>query len=213
MTRNNRKPKQKNGPRNRTQQVRRRATNEDVLIRQPLMSLMYNPTNPGRAVMRGAVEMFNGAAEYKISYKSFEGWCNPARSLLVPFQYFRVTDVVVRPRVAGGAASAYSLAYNVSNNVIADTSTTAILDDDYAAVANAMVQPVLRPPQRYWQEGARTWYTAVDPTNPTPPVPATPLPQELVAGTISAFGSGGDEPTTVIGWMIIEFVLEFHTLV
>lgn len=224
MSKNNRRNKNKNknnqvsgngNPRsNRLQTVAQYPTRFTGGIGgSPFRSLMYNPTNPGRAVMRGAIEVFNGPSAYRLSYKSFNDWCGPARSLLVPFQFFRVTDVVVKPMIAGGTSSAHTMAFNVSNNNFVDITAVSVLDDDYAAVVNAAIAPVLRPPQIYWKGGSRNWYSAQDPTIGTPPIPDSPPPQELIAGSVSVFGAGGALPSTIIGWMVIEFVLEFHTLV
>lgn len=172
----------------------------------PVRGLSFHPTNPGRVSIRSAFEVFNTFGSSLLSYQGFNIWAGNVRSLLTPFQYFRVADVSVQARIAGGTSSPFSIIYNLSNSANVDASSVAILNDDYSAVATASVQPSLRPPRVYWNQGARKWYNAVDSTVDVSVI-------DLVAGTISFRGTGGTLTTDVVGWLIVEMDIEFHTLV
>lgn len=171
----------------------------------PMRGLSFHPTNPGRVTIRSAFEVLSDAGSASIAYQGFSFWAGNVRSLLTPFQYFRVADLSVQARVAGGTASLFSIIYNVSNAVNTDTSAVTILNDDYSAVATAAIQPTLRPPKSYWSQAGRKWYNAVDPSSS---VSLT----DLIAGTISYRGTGGILSTDTVGWIIVEMDLEFHTL-
>jgi len=206
----NSKSNRSNGPRRAQRPPRRRNRglnpNSD-LSTLPMRNLVYGPTNPGRVMIRGVFEVLSSTGSATLSYTGFNSWSGSARSLLTPFMYFRVNQLKVRARIAGGTSSAHSIIFNVSNAAYSDVSAVAILNDDYSAVATAAVQPVLSPPVSYWKQGARTWYNSVDETADVP----TPI--DRIAGCISYEGTGGIAPSTVVGWLIVDMELQFHTLV
>ena len=176
------------------------------LIMSPLRNLAFSPSNPGRVSIRSAFEVFNTNGSAAISFNGFSTWSSSLRSILTPFEYFRVNNLSCQARIAGGTASSFSIIYNVTNAPTVDSSSVAILNDDYAAVATASIQPTLQPPKPYWTQGARKWYNALD--------PATGLSTtDLIAGTISYRGSGGSTAADTVGWLIVDVDIEFHTLV
>lgn len=204
MTRNNAiVPKRK---------ARARKRNAPAIQRNSMSTfrgVMYNPSNPGRAVVRGTVEIFNGSKVLFFQYNDFNSWCGPARGVLTPFAFFRVVAAEVTIRIAGGAGSAYTAVFNISNNYGGDGDAVAILNDEYSAMANGTLMPTIKTPLDYWKIGGRTWYNAVDPVAGVPSFPDT------VAGEVSIFGAGGPTttPATPIGWAVVDMMLEFHTLV
>lgn len=194
---------QRNNARRRSR--RANTDNRNVLV-NPMTQLRFSPTNPGRVLLRGVVELFNGSTILVLSYTNFNAWFSQARSVLLPFAYFRVNDAKVSVKITGGTASACSAVYNISNAPDSDGSAVAILNDDYAAMASAGVSPTIHPPTIYWKEGSRVWYRAVD------QVAGAPTNEDLVAGTVCINGSGGATGVTVIGWAVVEVELQFHTL-
>ena len=212
MSKNNNKSSinRSNGPRRKQRPPRRRNRglnpNSDLSV-PPMRNLVYGPTNPGRVMIRGVFEVLSVGGSASFSYTSFATWSSSARALLTPFMYFRVNQVKVRARIAGGTSSTHSILFNISNVAYVDTSAVAILNDDYSAVATAAVQPILSPPTSYWKQGARTWYNSVD------EVDDVPSAIDRIAGTISYEGTGGALPGTVVGWMIVDMELQFHTLI
>ena len=210
MSKNNKSQNNRSKGSRRNSRPRRRnrginSTNSGSLT-IPMRSLSFSPSTPGKVSIRGTFEVFTAASAAFISFQDFGNWAGNVRSLLTPFLFFRVTDVRVHARIAGGTASAYSIVYNVSNAFHADSTSVAILNDDYSAVATAAVQPTIRPPKSYWNQGARTWYSATD------LVAGNTTYTDLVAGTVSFEGSGGILPTDVVGWLTVDMELEFHTL-
>jgi len=170
-----------------------------------IRTMEFTPANPGRARIRSVIEV-TGSGTIGWSYTDFNLWSSKLRSLLTPFQYFRVDQACVSAMVTGGTASPYSIIFNVSNDANTDTGSVAILDDDYSAVATAAIQPVLEPPKAYWTQGARKWFNAAD------AVGGQPSPVDRIAGTISYSGTGGATSTTVVGWLEVDTIVEFHTL-
>lgn len=190
---------------NATAPKRQRRQQEGVL-NTPIRTLSFSPSNPGRALVRGSIELRNGSGVFGFGYTSFGDWCGQARSLLGPFSYFRVERATVKVCVAGGTASAHSVAFNISNSYRGDSNTVAVLNDDYAALATAASMPTIVAPASYWAGRSRMWFAAVD------PVAGVPAENDLVAGVVSCYGSGGADGTVVVGWAIIEMDLTFHTL-
>lgn len=179
------------------------------LLTTPMTQLRFSPSNPGRVLVRGALEVFNGDTARFLSYLDFNTWFPQARNLLTAFEYFRVSEANITVRVAGGTSSAHSVVFNVSNSPSssADTGAVAVLNDDYAAIASAALSPSLHPPRAYWTQGARQWYRAVDPTA------AVPVAEDRIPGSVSYSASGGASGTIVVAWLVVELELEFHTLV
>jgi len=179
-----------------------------VLSGSPMSRLGFGPTNPGRVTVRGVVEVFNGNASIALAYQGFTAWCAQARSVLTPFEYFRIVDMDLSMKIAGGTASANSIVYNLTNSCAnaADGGGVAILNDDFAAIASAATDIHLRPPQSYWTQGSRKWYRAIDAAG------GFPAAEDIIAGSSSYFGSGGLTGATVIGWLVAEMTMEFHTL-
>jgi hypothetical protein len=166
---------------------------------------MFTQTQPGVARVRSAFELFNGSKTFAISYLGFNDWNSPARNLLTAFNFFRVVDYTMTVTTAGGTASPFTIAANVSNGAYADLSTTGILDDEYAGIANSATPLVVHPPPAYWNEGQMKWFYAID------PVAGIPTNAERLAGSLSFFGYGGTLPADVIGWCVVDMVIQFHT--
>ncbi len=108
--------------------------------------------------------------------------------------------------VNGGAASPYSVAFNVSNASISDTGVSGVLNDDYAAVSTALLRPKLHVPKQYWDQRPMPWYTYVSSSDPAY------TESTAVAGVISLSGSGSTTASDVIGYLVVDLVVEFHTL-
>lgn len=164
-----------------------------------------DPTTPGRAHLRAIVELKGGQQALAFSYVDFNTWFAYARNILTPYHYFRVAEASVQVTPSGGAASLVTTAFNISNDVKGDTTALSILNDDYCAVSNALVRPVLRPPRSFWTMGARTWYNALD------PVSGVPTESDCIAGAIS-LDTAGAGAGVACGYILVECVLEFHTL-
>jgi len=190
---------------NRIKQTRnaKRATNKQAIyIAQP-MTFRYTPTNPGQVSLKGVIAVDSTTSGLYLSYSGFAIWSPQALAILTPFEFWRVKGFSVQALIAGGNISPYNVAFNLTNSpATPDSSVVSILDDDYAAIANASVQPILRPPNAYWDQGSRVWYRAIAGTT-----------SEHIAGSIAINGTGGATAATVVGWMMIEMLLEFHTLV
>jgi hypothetical protein len=170
-----------------------------------IISNTFNRASPGRVRVKTCVDVVNAVSYFTLSYSNFSAWCGQARNILTPFQYFRVVEFTSTVIVSGGAVSPYSVAFNLSNSNSHDTSTAGILDDDYSAYANALVQPLLQVPRSYLLDGARTWYNATDADPPSV--------IDRVQATMGYSGSGGDEVTDIIAIAVVEMVIEFHTMV
>jgi hypothetical protein len=175
-------------------------------LSNPLVYTGCGPATPGRAKLKSVIEIFNDSKVLYASYGQFDIWFGQARNVLSPFKYWRITDLQVEALVNGGAASPYSVAFNVSNSTDGDSSFGAVMNDDYSGLCTAMSRPVLHPPRHYWRESQMPWYQAKDQTGGVPPN------GEVIAGAISAWGTGGALSTTVIGWLVIDIEIEYHTL-
>lgn len=192
---------------------RQRAQRGGSQLGPGLRSLSYTASNPGIARIRGAFEVPGDATGHKINFSTdmpggFTDWCGQAHSLLTPFMFFRLSDVSVRAEISGGAATTNAIMFNVSNNGWSgDSAPTSILDDDYATVTTATHNATLRPPMQYWRDGARNWYLAVAQVSSQPGV------VDLNPATVSYRGDGiGGVPAPLAGWLIIDMVIQFHTL-
>lgn len=200
MTRNNRAKK-----RTKTKQPRQPGAGD---LSAPMRSLTFREGNPGRARLRGAVELVNGVRSVFLSYEALQTWFPKASSLLTPFVFFRIAEMEVSVRVAGGAGSAYSVVYNVSNTYQSDTTAVTILDDDFSALSTGAMTSSLRPPASFWRDGARRWYNVAVQSG------GEPSNIDLTPASIGTYASGAatTTPATVVGWLIVDVVLEFHTL-
>lgn len=170
-----------------------------------------NPSIPGEALVRVAVPaivttpgnfVLNISASPIGSSVAFASWFPQADRILSNFAFFRVRHLSITPIVSGGAASPYSIAFNVSNNYGVDSGVIDILDDDYAAMATALHLPVLAPPRQYWDNGSRKWYNTIGISAGLP---------DVSAGSINVQCSGAAVDTTV-GWLMIQMEMEYHTL-
>jgi len=157
--------------------------------------------------LKSVVEVVNGHTTHFYQYASFNNWFGQARQVLTPYKFFRIVDVKVEAMVDGGAASSYSIAFNASNAYQGDTNFGAVMNDDYAGLCTALTRPVLHPPRSYWRDTQMNWYLATDPDA------GNPTSAETVAGCSSIWGSGGETPTTIVGWLVYTMEIEYHTLV
>jgi hypothetical protein len=158
--------------------------------------------NPGRAYARMVTEVFSSDDSRPLSRTGFETWSSQIAGILSPYRYFRIVEATAEVVIAGGAASQYSCAFNISNSSSSDSGVVPVLNDDYAAVATAILRPKLKTPKSYWANRPVEWYTYSSSTDIN----------LSNAGAISLSGSGGASASTVIGYLVAELVLEFHTL-
>lgn len=162
--------------------------------------------NPGRAHVRMVTEVFNTLDARTFSKFGFETWSSQVYGILNPYKFWRIADCAVEVIISGGTASDSSVAFNVSNGYAADSGTAAVLNDDYSAVSTALLRPKLHPPLAYWKGRQYDWYIWSKEGDPG-------YNQALaMAGAISLSGSGGGSSGTVIGFLIADLVIEFHTL-
>lgn len=174
---------------------------------RPVRGLSYTPSDPGCTRIRSTVELNGNSTSFAFTYTDFQNWAGNIRSILTPFAYFRVCDVRVSVLVGAGSSSPYTILFNISNGLDADTSPVAILNDDYSAIATSLVQPVLYPGRRYWKQGVTNWLFASDASGGTPTL------AERSAGIINVAAQGATLPATVVGWLTVDMEIEFHTLV
>lgn len=201
------KARKQNKNKNKSKATTSRDVRNMVTTKPGVARIMFTSSNPGRARVNGVFEVTSGTAgNAAISYTGFNSWCAQARAVLGPFNYFRVTDLILTPMVGGGTASDFTLLTNVSNSAYTiDSSAVTILNDDFSCMSTAALQPVLHPPRSYWKEGARTWYAATDESGGVPNI------LDRTAGYISYLGVSGTSGV-VIGWMHVDLEIEFHTL-
>lgn len=164
--------------------------------------------NPGRTTARMVTEVFSTVDARFLNKTGFATWSSQLSGILGPYKFYRINMVTAEVIVTGGAASTYSVAFNVSNGYTGDGSTANVLNDDYAGVATSTIRPLLNPPRAYWAQRSRPWYefAAVGDAG-------VGTPGETTAGVITLSGSGGATAETVIGYLVVELELEFHTLV
>ncbi len=163
-------------------------------------------TNPGRAYARMVTEVFSTDDVRALSRDGFITWSSQLHGILTPYKFWRVADCTAEVLPIGGAASVYSVAFNVSNAPTGDTGIISILNDDYAGVATAILRPKLHPPKKFWAERPIDWYNYAAAGEPAYSPPSS------IAGAISLSGNGGAVPGTVIAYLVVELVVEFHTL-
>nr|WRQ65490.1 hypothetical protein [Tolivirales sp.] len=163
--------------------------------------------NPGRAHVRMVTEVFSSDDARFFSKTGFSTWSSQVDGILSPYRFFRVCRADCEVVVAGGAASTYSVAFNVSNSSASDTGASAVLNDDYSGVSTALIRPKLAPPKAYWEHRPLEWYTYTESTSTSYTAPT------CVAGVVSLSGSGGASSSTVIGYLVTDLVIEFHTLI
>ncbi len=161
---------------------------------------------PGRANIRMVTEVFSTVDAREFSKSGFQTWSSQIAGILEPYKYFRVEDCSVEVLVVGGTTSNYSVVFNVSNSFTQDSSTTEVLNDDYSALATSLIRPKLRPPKAYWDTRPVDWYTYTAASDPGFSGPMA------IAGNITMSGTGGATTSTVIAYLVAEFVLSFHTL-
>jgi len=183
----------------------RRNVNEGVLG-MPVAWPGSSAVAPGRATARMVTEVFSTVDRRAFSKNGFNVWSSQLAGLIAPYKYFRVCDCSAEVMIAGGAASTYSVAFNISNSYSTDTDLSDVLNDDYAGVATALIRPKLRPPKSYWATRPVNWYQISQEGD---------IGYSLAlaqAGSVSLAGSGGATTTTVIGYLVVELTVEFHTL-
>jgi len=203
MTRNNKKNQR--ARQRREQGTMSHGTTTGFTVNRPMTQLL-TPGRPGRATMRATFQVLSDTSSGSFSMSTLSGfpqWGARIGTLLNNFKFFRVVDASVTYMVTGGAASPYYIVGNVSADTLnTDTTVLAILDDDYAGVANGVEKLVLHPPPSYWRGGLGAWLSTKD---------ETPGPINN-AGIFTFVGGGGATPTTVVGWCSIDMVVEFHTM-
>ncbi len=161
--------------------------------------------SPGRAHVRMVTEVFNSLDARTFSKSGFETWSSQVHGILEPYKYFRVCDVAAEVIVNGGAASPFAVAFNLSNSYTTDADVGDILNDDYSAVTTAMIRPKLQPPKTYWAGRPYDWYTYAKSGDNGYSLATSN------AGGITLNGTGGTAGA-LIGYLIVDLVLEFHTL-
>ncbi len=162
-------------------------------------------TTPGRAYARMVTEVFNSLDSRTFSKAGFTTWSSQIAGILAPYKYFRVCDATAEVVVNGGAASPFAVAFNLSNGYTTDTDVGDILNDDYAAVSTAMIRPKLQPPKSYWATRPVEWYTYAASGDTGYALASSN------AGSITLNGTGGTTGQ-LVGYLIVDLVLEFHTL-
>lgn len=193
--------------RKRRQRRLRNATPIASIYNSPSMYTGSGPINPGRAHLRSVIEVKNGSAINFMSYQSFNLWWGQARQVLGPYSYFRIVDFSAEAMVDGGAASPYSIAFNVSNNPFGDNNFGGVMNDDYSGLCTALSRPVVHPPRSYWRDLSQNWRLAIDPISTN-----NPTDVERINGSSSVWGSGGEADETIIGWLVYTMEIEYHTL-
>nr|WRQ65525.1 hypothetical protein [Tolivirales sp.] len=161
---------------------------------------------PGVASVRMVTEVFSSNDARFLSKDGFATWSSQVTGILSPYRFWRVARCDAEVVISGGAASTYSVAFNVSNAPSGDNGVTAILNDDYAAVSTALLRPKLQPPKMFWDGRPYDWYTFAGAGDTAYSEPNS------IAGVVSLSGSGGATSGTVIGYLVLDLVLEFHTL-
>lgn len=161
---------------------------------------------PGMASVRMVTEVFSTNDTRFLSKDGFATWSSQVTGILAPYRFWRIARCDVEVVVSGGAASAYSVAFNISNAPSGDGGVAAILNDDYAGVSTALLRPKLQPPKAFWDARPYDWYTYAG-TGDSGYGEAN-----CIAGVVSLAGSGGALTSTVIGYLVVDLVLEFHTL-
>nr|WRQ65477.1 hypothetical protein [Tolivirales sp.] len=205
----NSKSKQNNKRKTRQRPPRRSQASGDTargLVGMPTTWPGSSAALPGRAHVRLVTEVFPTPDKRAFSATGFSTWSSHVDNILSSYQFFRIASADVEVVVSGGAASTYSVAFNVSNASNWDSNPVAVLNDDYAGVATAMVRPKLSTPKAYWDGRSQPWYSYLTDGSTDFKAPT------CVAGMISLNGSGASE-TTVIGYLVADLVVEFHTLV
>lgn len=191
--------------RKRVNRSNKRDTNSGV-IGTPMAWPGSSAIAPGRAYVRLVTEVFSTPDFRALSKDGFTTWSSQLSGVLAPYKFWRVARCDAEVIVTGGAASVYSVAFNVSNAPTIDTSPPAVLNDDYAGVATALLRPKLAPPKGYWDQRPINWYTYSGAGD------AAYSPPVSVAGGISLVGTGGASDGVVIGYLVCDIVVEFHTL-
>lgn len=161
---------------------------------------------PGRAHVRMVTEVFPTTDQRTFSKQGFTTWASQVHNILNSYKFFRVARATAEVLVSGGAASAYSVAFNISNAETSDVGVASLLNDDYAGVSTALLRPTLAPPKAYWDLRSRAWYSYMDGGD------SGYIESNCVAGSVSLAGSGATPSTTVIGYLVVDLEIEFHTL-
>jgi hypothetical protein len=200
------KQRQKTKKNNKTKRVNTRSVAKGVLG-MPVAWPGSSAANPGRAHIRMVTEVFSSNDLRPFNKFGFETWSSQVAGILTPYRFFRVAEATAEVLVSGGAASPYSVAFNISNNATGDTGIGSVLNDDYSGVSTALIRPKLTPPKSYWDHRPIDWYSYMDSTESGYAAPT------CVAGMISLSGSGGATESTVIGYLVVDLVIEFHTLI
>lgn len=208
MKRNNTRVANKREKKGRSQNARANRRNPaDGVLGMPTAWPGSSAIAPGRAYVRMVTEVFPTLDFRSFSKAGFATWSSQITGILTPYKYFRIAMADAEVVVNGGAASPFSVAFNITNAYTTDTSVSGLLNDDYAAVSTAMIRPKLSPPSSYWSGRPMDWYAFALTTDP-----GLPPSNTITAGSVTLAGTGSAVPTEVIGYLIVDFVLEFHTL-
>lgn len=208
MKRNNSKVANKRDRKGRSQNARANRRNvNDGILGMPTAWPGSSAVTPGRAYVRMVTEVFPTLDTRHFNKAGFATWSSQVSGILAPYKYFRIVRADAEVVLNGGAASTFSVAFNISNAYTTDTTVTSILNDDYSGVSTAMIRPKLAPPASYWAGRPMDWYAFALTTDP-----GLPPANTVTAGGITLSGSGSAVPTDVIGYLLVDFVIEFHTL-
>nr|WRQ65455.1 hypothetical protein [Tolivirales sp.] len=207
--------RQRSSKRRNREKLRARTTPSRANARDSTIGILGMPTSwpgssaiaPGRAYVRMVTEVFPTSDARFFSKTGFSTWSSQLDGILSPYKFFRIASATAEVIVSGGAASTYTVAFNISNASQSDTGTAAVLNDDYSGVSTALIRPTLRPPKAYWDQRSIPWFTYLSSTD------SHYNPATAVAGAIALQGSGSSVVSDIIGYLVSDIVVEFHTLV
>lgn len=196
---NQKRKERKRGKRNGTREM------SGVIVSLP-PTLALTMQQPGRAFIRSTATVLSNSGHHDFGMHAtngFPSWAPKVAAVLGIFRYWRVLSIKVTYTVTGGAASPYYIIGNLSNDgIYGDAVVTAVLDDDYAGVANGVTPLVLEPPRAYWKLAPVTWYNT----------DASSEAATRNAGCVIYVGGGGALATTEVGWVTVDMEFEYHTL-
>lgn len=192
--------------------ARRRNKNKNKNKQPEGEMIMWMPgrNRVGAATIKTAVPINTTAAATlataSMSYNGFGYWAGKAQDVLRPFEWFRVTGLRIKATVVGGAASTAMVYISASRDSYANSNLINMLNDENVICVNSVLSPTINLPASYWKQRNQPWYEAVDITA-DPPTIKTAGHIEWYSPASTAYPDG-----TLVGYVMVEIDLEFHTI-